>query len=77
MKPGAHGNDDKNIIIVSNDKENSWDCAGTLDHVFVLTDDVLMLYSSDGTPIERKSANSVSNETLDWNKQILITTKLK
>ena len=62
MKPGAHGNDDKNIIIVSNDKENSWDCAGTHDHVFVLTDDVLMLYSSDGTPIERKSANSVSNE---------------
>ena len=56
----SHGNDDENIIIISNGKEYSWDCGGTHDHVFVLKNDALVLYSSDGTLIEREAANSAT-----------------
>lgn len=65
VKPGAHRNDDKNIIVISIDKEYSWDCGGTHDHVFVLNNDVLLLYNSDGTLIEREAVNSTTNKNIE------------
>ena len=54
MKPDtdAHEIDRRNILIVSNDKEYTWDGGGAYDHLFVLKNDALVLYSSDGTLIE-------------------------
>lgn len=63
----THENQSKNILIVANDNGYSWDSDGTHDHVFVLKNDTLILYGSDGTLSNNEAVDSsvLSNNAVE------------
>lgn len=72
-QPGTDvcANDDKSILVVTNDSDFSWDCSGEHDRVFILSKDTLMLHGSDGTQIEHETV--VGSVTEDKEQEQIVT----